>query len=102
MIKQLTLALCISLPLVAMAGDANKDRKKEQGDKKPVVEAPVQATTDANGTQPVRDKHNVGKVEIVRQQSRRSAMGYCMKAATDQGLSGPELKQSIGDCMKTR
>lgn len=102
MIKQLTLALCISLPLVAMAADASKDRKKEQGGKKPVVEAPVQATTDASGTQPVGNQHNVRKAEIVRQQSRRSAMGFCMKAATDQGLSGPELKQSIGDCMKTR
>ena len=100
MIKHLTLALCISLPLAAMAGDTNKDRKKDQGDKKPVVEATVPATT--GDTQTAVTNHNVRKVEITRQQSRRSAMGFCMKAGTDQGLTGPELKQSIGECMKTR
>lgn len=97
MFKQLTLALCISLPLVAMAADGNKDRKKDQ---KPVVEAPVPATTE--GTQTAASNHNAGKAGIARQQSRRSAMGFCMKAATDQGLNGDALKQSIGDCMKTR
>lgn len=98
MIKHLTLALCISLPLVALADGDNKERKKERDDKKPVAEMPVQAGPD--GAKPKRTEHNVRKAEITRQQSRRSAMGVCMKAATDQGLSGEDLKKSVGTCMQ--
>jgi len=81
MIKQITIAACLSLPLLALAADA----------------APPAAAASA-AVAPMASKTSQG--ELKAQQNRGAKMGACQKQAEDKALTGLERKKFLGECVK--
>jgi len=82
MIKQLTIAACLSLPLLGMAADA----------------AAPAATPASAAVAPAVSKTSQG--ELKAQQGRGAKMGACQKQADEKALNGLERKKFLGECVK--